>query len=95
MPLIYAAIIYAYMPAILTGIFALCVLYLIIFWARSAAQRRDRRDDARFARETDLIWRAEYENELAQRGDPVGIYGNYSPSTMPLTNPYGLFGGWE
>ena len=39
------------------------------------------------------------------RGDPVGVYGHYTPATMPLTlplpeppyaeprNPYHLFGG--
>jgi hypothetical protein len=34
-----------------------------------------------------LIIRANYENAMYLRGDPVGVYGHYTPATVPLTLP--------
>ena len=49
---------------------------------------RQRRLEVEAWRNAELSWRAEYENDMAYRGDPVGIYGEYPPATMPLTRPY-------
>lgn len=41
----------------------------------------------REARQECLIIRANYQNWLAAQGDPAGIYGHYTPVTLPLTTP--------
>lgn len=41
----------------------------------------------REARREGLIIRANYQNWLAAQGDPVGVYGQYTPVTLPLTTP--------
>jgi hypothetical protein len=97
MPLIYAAIIYAYLPQILTVIFAICALALIIQFMRWRAKRIDAYKLVRANYEAELRWRADNQHQWVQRGDPLGMYGDYTPATLPLTrpmlDPYQLFGG--
>lgn len=59
--------------------------------AMRAARAYDREVDLDRAAEreaaTAIARRAEYENAAYLRGDPVGVYGHYTPPTLPLTRP--------
>jgi hypothetical protein len=56
--------------------------------AMRAARVYDREVDLdREAERECLIIRANYENRMAALGDPAGVYGHYTPPTVPLTLP--------
>jgi hypothetical protein len=84
------------------GILAIIlIVYGLVAFCRAssmlAKQRRftrQRRLEVEAWRNAELSWRAEYENDMAYRGDDRGFYGEYPPTTMPMTNPY-LYGGWK
>ena len=81
------AVLYKYAGVILLvfvlWLFLKAVVPLVKSWRDSA---RARRLTAQAEREC-LIIRANYENAMYLRGDPVGVYGHYTPPTLPLTRP--------
>jgi hypothetical protein len=74
------------------GWILLGVWILFGVWAVRRAMRTARAYDRevnldREAERECLLIRANYENAAYLRGDPVGVYGHYTPPTMPLTRP--------
>lgn len=70
-------------------------IMLAIYWLVSNAFKKPvpvSRNET--ARKTALALRADYENMLAHRGDPVGTYGSYEPVTMPITMPL-AYSEWD
>ena len=94
MRIIYAAIVWAYLPWVIGSVALIVLCYSTYRICLLLLERADRRKQDRLNREAELRWRADYQNNWVQRGDPLGTYGNYTPATLPLTNPYDLFGGY-
>lgn len=74
------------------GWILLACFLLLSGWAITRAMRAAREYDRevdldRAAERECLLVRANYENAMYLRGDPVGVYGHYTPPTMPLTRP--------
>lgn len=40
----------------------------------------------KFSRDAAIALRADHEHQMALAGDPLGIYGQYTPATMPITS---------
>ena len=97
MRLVYAAIFYAYFPWFFGLLVFGFLTYLAVKRFRYLEARREQRELERSNYEAELRWRADYQNQWVEAGDPLGTYGDYEPSTLPLTqpmlNPYQLFGG--
>ena len=51
----------------------------------------DERRAKQISRNAALALRADHENQLAIMGDPMGVYGRYTPPTMPITAPHGVY----
>lgn len=60
---------------------------LILKHLESRRQNKQRSKDLRMVNEAAISMEADYQNMLAQQGDPVGVYGKYDAYTMPLTRP--------
>jgi hypothetical protein len=72
--------------ALLLALILLPALAIRHAWLTARAYDREVDLDREAERESLLI-RANYENAMYLRGDPVGVYGHYTPPTMPLTRP--------
>lgn len=66
---------------ILIGIAASSRLFIVLGDRHLERQRYYAERDAEYRA------RADYQNSMAYRGDPDGLYGNYHPVTMPVTGP--------
>jgi len=81
------AVLLKYAGWILLGVWILLSAY-VVRRALRVARTYDREVNLDRAAEREcLIIRANYQNAMYLRGDPVGVYGHYAPPTLPLTRP--------
>jgi hypothetical protein len=79
--ILIAAALIAYWKAL---IFA-CMIAGVYWLVRKGMAIEQARYDRKISRDAAKALRCDYENMMAMAGDPIGVYGDYTPPTMPMT----------